>query len=394
MENNTTFLTDDLKRFGIMTEDNQFSKKLSQQEVYNFLKGGVLIAENDQNRLTFKIAEDKLSVNAYNKDWVSHKDLSSAELMEVSSKNANLYKVMADYGTITHIGKSHFNNNPENEITLFVEVENERGKTRFFGNKLEESLKNFKIGDRVQITQTGIEKATLHANIEGEIKEITRYDNLFIIRHFDEKNKEFQSRLFELDTKDKTIKDIDTTKYELQTVNGHTLSEKQLQLLRKGKEVKLDDETTIQLSPKADNEKNLSASVKVLLITSLALDGGITFLIIKGIQKLAKMQEENRKQHESKKYLTELQKLKSFLQSKAEQYPDNKQIIADLNIVGKEISNVQGKVSETQNQEKNDDTVRLKVGDPDLFEDANQKKEEKRRNEEDSRKSTSFSRGR
>lgn len=394
MENNTTFLTDDLKRFGIMTEDNQFSKKLSQQEVYNFLKGGVLIAENDENRLTFKIAEDKLSVNVYNKDWVSHKDLSSAELLEVSSKNTNLYKVMADYGTITHIGKSHFNNNPENEITLFVEVENERGKTRFFGNKLEESLKSFKIGDKVQVSQTGIEKATLHANIDEEIKEITRYDNLFIIRPFDEKNKEFQSRLFELDAKDKTIKDIDTTKYELQTVNGHTLSEKQLQLLRKGKEIKLDDETTIQLSPKADNEKNLSASVKVLLITSLALDGGITFLIIKGIQKLAKMQEENRKQHESQKYLTELQKLKSFLQSKAEQYPDNKQIIVDLNIVGKEISNVQAAVSENQNQEKNDDTVRLKVGDPDLFEDANQTKEEERRNEEDSRKSTPFSRGR
>lgn len=394
MENNTTFLTDDLKKFGIMTEDNQFSKKLSQQEVYNFLKGGVLIAENDQNRLTFKIAEDKLSVNVYNKDWVSHKDLSSAELLEVSSKNINLYKVMADYGTITHIGKSHFNNNPENEITLFVEVENERGKTRFFGNKLEESLKSFKIGDKIQVSQTGIEKAVLHANIDEEIKEITRYDNLFIIRPFDEKNKEFQSRLFELDVKEKTIKDIDTTKYELQTVNGHTLSEKQLQLLRKGKEIKLDDETTIQLSPKADNEKNLSASVKVLLITSLALDGGITFLIIKGIQKLAKMQEENRKQHESQKYLTELQKLKSFLQSKAEQYPDNKQIITDLNIVGKEISNVQAGVSENQNHEKDDDTVRLKVGDPDLFEDANQKKEEERRNEEDSRKSSSFSRGR
>ncbi|WP_312299230.1 DUF3945 domain-containing protein [Chryseobacterium sp.] len=392
MENNTTFLTDDLKKFGIMTEDNQFSQKLSQQEVYNFLKGGVLITENDQNRLTFKIADDKLNVNAYTKDWISHQDLSSAELLEITSKNANLYKVMADYGTITHIGKTHFNNNPENEITLFVEVENERGKTRFFGNKLEKGLAGFKIGDKVQINQTGIEKATLHANIEGEAKKMNRYDNLFIIRPLDEKNRQFQSRLFELDNKDKTIKDIDTTKYELQTVNGHTLSEKQLQMLRKGKEVKLDDETTIQLSPKADNEKGLSASVKMLLITSIAIDGGLTFLILKGIQKLAKMQEENQKQQESQKYLVELQKLKGFLQSKAEQYPDNKQIITDLNIVGKEISNVQTKVSE--NQEKNEDTVSLKVGDPDLFEDANQKKEEEKRNEEDTRKSQSFSRGR
>lgn len=170
------------------------------------------------------------------------------------------------------------------------------------------------------------------------------------------------------------------------------MSEKQLQLLRKGKEVKLDDETTIQLSPKADNEKRLSASVKMLLITSIAIDGGLTFLIIKGLQKLAKMQEENQKQQESQKYLAELQKLKGFLQSKAEQYPNNKQIITDLNIVGKEISNVQTRVSE--NQEKNEDTVSLKVGDRDLFEDVNQKKEEEKRNEEDTRKSQSFSRGR
>jgi hypothetical protein len=42
---------------------------------------------------------------------------------------------------------------------------------------------------------------------------------------------------------------VDTTKYELKNVNGHNISEKQLQQLRKGKELKLDDETTIQISP-------------------------------------------------------------------------------------------------------------------------------------------------
>jgi hypothetical protein len=396
MENNTTLLTDDLKKFGIMTEDNHFSKKLSQQEVQNFLKGGTLIAENDQNRLTFKINEDMLNVNVYTKDLVSHKDLSSAELLEVSSKNTNLYKVMADYGTITHIGKSHFNNNPENEINIFVEIENERGKTRFFGNKLEESLKDFKIGDKIQVSQSGIEKTILQARIDGETKEFTRYDNLFIIRPFKEKSKQFQSRLFEFDAKDKSVKDIDTTKYELKTVNGHSLSEKQLQLLRKGKEVKLDDETTIQLSPKAKNETRLSSTNKVLLITSIAFDGGITFLIIKGIQKLAKMQDENRKQQESQKYLAELQKLKSYLQSKAELYPENKKIINDLNVVSNEISNVQARNSENQVKEKKDDTVRLKVNDRDMYEDANRKKEfeQKTSEEQENEKSRSSRRGR
>lgn len=396
MENNTTLLTDDLKKFGIMTEENHFSKKLSQQEVQNFLKGGTLIAENDQNRLTFKINEDKLNVNVYTKDLVSHKDLSSAELLEVSSKKTNLYKAMADYGTITHIGKSHFNNNPENEINIFVEIENERGKTRFFGNKLEESLKDFKIGDKIQINQTGIEKTVLQAKVDEEMKEFTRYDNHFIIRPFDEKSKQFQSRLFEFDAKDKSVKDIDTTKYELKTLNGHTISEKQLQMLRKGKEVKLDDETTIQLSPKAENEKKLSSSAKALLITSIAFDGGITFLIIKGIQQLAKMEEENRKQQESQKYLAELQKLKGYLQTKAEQYPDNKKITTDLNVVSNEISSVQKRNSDNHVQEKNDNSAGLKVNDRDMYEDANRKKEEEQKTskEQENEKSRSSGRGR
>ncbi len=393
MENNTNLLTDELKKFGIMTENNSFSQKLSDNEIQNFLKGGILIAENEENRLTFSIKDDQLNVNAYTKDIINHKDLSSAELFEISSKNTNLYKVMADYGTITHIGKGHFNHNPENEKTSFLEIENERGKTMFFGNKLDEVLKDSKVGDKIQINQTGIEKSTFTTEVDGEAKDITKYDNLFLIRPFEGKNKQFQSKIFELDLKDKTIKDLDTTKYELQTVNGKTLSEKQLQQLRKGKEVKLDDETTIQLSPKADNDKKLSSSVKALLITSVMIDGGITFMLIKGIQKLAKMQEDNRKQLESWKYLDELQKLKGFLQSKAEQYPDNKKIISDLNVVSKEISNIQSKNPEYQKQEKNDDTVRLNVNDRDTYEDANRKKEEEIIEEEKSQ-SSAFKRGR
>ncbi len=395
MENNTTLLTDELKKFGIMTRENTFSPKLADHEIQSFLKGGILIAENDQNRLTFNIKDDQLNVNAYSKDIINHKDLSSAELFEISSKNSNLYKVTADYGTITHIGNGNFNRNPNNEKTTFLEIENERGKTLFFGNKLDESLKDFKVGDKIQINQTGIEKSTFKAEIEGELKDITKYDNLFLIRAFEEKNKQFQSKLFELDSREKTIKDFDTTHYELQTVNGKTLSEKQLQQLRKGKEVKLDDETTIQLSPKADNEKKLSSSVKALLITSVIIDGGITFMLVKGIQKLAKMQEENKKQLESQKYLMELQKLKGFLQSKAEQYPDNKKIISDLNVVSKEISIVQSKNSEHQKQEKKDDTIRLKVNDRDTYEDANRKKEEQKETiEQEKTQSSPFKRGR
>ncbi len=393
MENTSTLLTDELRKFGIMNQQDHFSEKLSKKEIDDFLKGGILIAENDKNRLTFKINDDKLDVNVYNKDIVNHKDLSTAELFEISSSNRNLYKVMADYGNITHIGTGYFNKNPENEMTTFVEIENERGKTIFFGNKLEDSLKDFKVGDKIQIIQTGVEKTVLKID-DADEKELAKFDNVFIINPFKEKNKQFQSRIFELDKKDNTIKDVDTTKYELKNVNGHNISEKQLQQLRKGKELKLDDETTIQISPASKNEAKLSASSKSLLILSLATDGGLSFLIIKGIQKLARMQEENQLQKESIRYQVELQKLKAHLKSKSEQYPDNKNIITDLNIVSKEISASQSSLNENTNKEKEKSNINLQVNDPDMYQDANQKKEEEKRNAEEASRSTSHSRGR
>jgi hypothetical protein len=187
---------------------------------------------------------------------------------------------------------------------------------------------------------------------------------------------------------------VDTTKYELKNVNGHNISEKQLQQLRKGKELKLDDETTIQISPASKNEAKLSASSKSLLILSLATDGGLSFLIIKGIQKLARMQEENQLQKESIRYQVELQKLKAHLKSKSEQYPDNKNIITDLNIVSKEISASQSSLNENTNKEKEKSNINLQVNDPDMYQDANQKKEEEKRDAEEASRSTSHSRGR
>lgn len=367
---------EELRKFGIVNDENKFSAKLSKQDVDSFKKGGILIAEDSKNSLSFKIADNKLEVNVYNKDIVNHKDLASNEILEIANKQKNLYKVMADYGTITNKGEAYFNNNPLNEKTQFVELMNERGKTVFYGNDLADKLKNHNIGDNVQITTTAISKAELKTNVDGNESTINKYDNVFKVEDQTEKNKNFQSKIFEYDHKSKTILDVDTTNYDLKNVNGIEISKEKLEQLRKGKEIKLDDETTIQLSPKANNEKNLSSSAKNLLLVSLAFDGGLSFLIIKGIQKLQKMQEENQKQVDASKYQTELQKLKGFLQDKAEQYPDNKKIVSDLNIVGKELSAVQSKISNnTTVQEKSETNVHLKVADKDVFEDANTKKQ-------------------
>lgn len=338
MENNNQLPVAELKKFGIMTEDNLFSKKLSVQEIDNFKTGSTLVADDDKNRLTFKLSEDKssLEVNVFDKDIVNHKDLSSSELYEISITNKSLYKAVSDYGTIVEQGKTNFNHNPKNEIVSFVTVENERGKTVFYGNDLENKLKDYKIGDSVQINNVGVEKTIITANIDGELKDINKYNNLFSINPLSDENKETKSSLFQYDTKTKTIKDLDTTELDFDTINGIKLSASQIKDLKKGKEVQIDDDTIIELSPKANNFIN--SNTRALLISSLAFDGGMSFIIIKGLQKLNNMRLEQKRQQQTASFSTGLENMKSMLESKISQNPKDVKLQEKLKNITKEIS--------------------------------------------------------
>ncbi|MDV2442590.1 hypothetical protein CMV00_02095 [Elizabethkingia anophelis] len=82
----TTLPTDDLKKYGIIDTDNSFSKKLSAEDIQNFLQGATIIADNDKNRITFQLTDhnSKLKVNVFERD----KNIS--ELL-LSSKNEIQY---------------------------------------------------------------------------------------------------------------------------------------------------------------------------------------------------------------------------------------------------------------------------------------------------------------
>jgi len=394
MENSINLPYADLKKFGIMTNENLFTPRLSKQEVDNFLKGSTLVAEDEANRLTFKLTKDtsKLEVNVYNKDIVNHKDLSSSELYEVALSKDSLYKPMADYGTIVSSGKTHFNQNTQNEVTHYVEIQNERGKTVFYGNDLEEKLKNFKVGDSIQVKNIGIEKSTISAMGEDGLKEFNKYNNLFSVKPLAEDIKETKSKLFEYDTKTKTIVDLDTSDLKFDKVNGITLTPEQIRNLKLGKVVSLDDDINIQLSPKADNEAKIRANTRNLLLASMALDGGLSFLIIKSVERIKSMILKDEKQKESSLYQNELEKMKSFLLTKSAQYPNDKKIVDNLNIIGKELSSVSAGGASLSTQEKNNGKVRLNVNDPDVFQDANREKE--RKNDLEQTEEQTMSRGR
>ena len=62
--------TSHLKEYGIMSEDNTFSKKLSNKDIENFLKGHAMIADNGKDRLIFLLTDNntRLNVNIYQRD--------------------------------------------------------------------------------------------------------------------------------------------------------------------------------------------------------------------------------------------------------------------------------------------------------------------------------------
>lgn len=93
---------------------------------------------------------------------------------------------------------------------------------------------------------------------------------------------------------------------------------------------------------------------------------------------------ERNKAEEINVYKTELEKLQSFLQDKIDKYPEiAKEITDNLNIVSKELNNVNSISPDEKQLEKGKETeIHLDVNDKDLYEDANRMREENEEIEE------------
>lgn len=94
---NENLPTSELKEYGIMTDDNTFSKKLSEKDIENFLKGHAMIADNGRDRLIFLLTDNnkRLNVNIYQRDRTidelvkqSQKEIVYSELTELTDSKA------------------------------------------------------------------------------------------------------------------------------------------------------------------------------------------------------------------------------------------------------------------------------------------------------------------
>lgn len=84
-------LNKDLKKYGIIKEDNSFNEKLSSDDVAKFLGGSLIVADNKDKRLTFQIVDNKLDVKAYQRDKDLNNVLADAKKEIQYSDIRNIY---------------------------------------------------------------------------------------------------------------------------------------------------------------------------------------------------------------------------------------------------------------------------------------------------------------
>lgn len=106
--NTETLPTNDLKKYGIINEDNTFSKKLNADDILKFMQGYTIVVDNDKNRATFQLVEN----NSKLKVIFLERDKTLSEILESS-------KDKVEYSTIQEISKSGNQLNFEKKAFVF-----------------------------------------------------------------------------------------------------------------------------------------------------------------------------------------------------------------------------------------------------------------------------------
>lgn len=99
--NNITLPTDELKKYGIINEDNSFSKKLNIEDVQKFLQGYTIVADHDKNRATFQLTDNNTKLKVI----FLERDKSISDILENSKNNIQ-------YTDVKNVSKS------ENELSF------------------------------------------------------------------------------------------------------------------------------------------------------------------------------------------------------------------------------------------------------------------------------------
>jgi len=309
----------------------------------------------------------------------AHPNLSPEENNDFARGGAHA-KHSSAYGTITDSGFAPYEFNEKNSKSFYIELEKNDGeRTKVWGIDLHRALTESgkQNGDKVQLDFMGKQNVKVEIDGKWEMKE--RYE--WQVNDFVPNQKREQTFVYEFDKETNSFAAVDSNDVRTpEEINGMPLSEEQKRKFRRGQVVELPDSTAIQASP-IDSEKYMRSNRRFLL-ASMLLDGGLSFLVIKGIEmgynyKLGKKEKEQQLEY-NKGYRDALSKVQADLERKSLQYPNNKYIIDDLNTVKTEYSRTANSTTYKDAKEKDINETKAVVNDPELDDNAEREQKEER----------------
>ncbi len=273
-----------------------------------------------------------LFVHPIYRDLKDHPDLNTEENHAFSRGGVHSKKI-ADYGKILSFGETPYNFEKDNKQSFYIELEKKNGeKKHIWGVGLKDALEKsgFKKGNDVQLAMTGKQQVN---TLDKDGKWITTDRLEWDIKPFDEARKQEKTVIYEFDQETKSFVSLpEDYVQKMEEINGMPLSEDQKKKFKEGKEVEMQDGTTVQVSPAS---KDHIRTDKRMLIFSVLMDGGLSFMLYKGLRAIEKRNEkkQQRENQYSKGYADALVKVQAELEKKQAMSPNDKTIASDINIV-------------------------------------------------------------
>ena len=132
--NTNTLPTDELKKYGIINEDNSFSKKLNEDEIQKFLKGYTIVADHDKNRATFQLTDNKTKLKVI----FLERDKSIFDILENSKNNieySNIQDLSKSEKELIFEKKAFIFDKETNKVVEFDLIKNTRELTAIIADK-------------------------------------------------------------------------------------------------------------------------------------------------------------------------------------------------------------------------------------------------------------------
>lgn len=303
----------------------------------------------------------KLRIHPYYQELERNQLLSDQERKYISEKAGVHSKHTHVSGEVIEHGEAKYKFDEKQQNSYFVKLKTASGETAtVWGVNLQKGMEGKKNGEKITIKYVGQEvvqiKVPTIENGEQILKPMTTYRNDFSIKPYNEKNDYRNSRILIEFNKDKNSFDITNTNRipKVQAINGEKLSKEEQEKLERGEEITISDGNKVKYSPQ--KQTFVQANNKKLLIASLLLDGGLSYLIIKIADRF--MNKEQNRVGIDKEYIKELEKLKNEIDNKIRKTDDKKELTEIKEYINKEIDKVSVTPYEERNlEERREDTV-------------------------------------